>query len=371
MSSSDPQRGAPRVHGGLDAAELHALGIDAADVLDVSTGVNPYGPAPAVLEAIRRAPVDVYPDPTCGAARAALARACAVDPRRVVLGNGATDLLWHAARVLLAPGDVLLSCEPTFSELRTAATQAGARVVAWRADEGRGCALDVGSIARAARASAARAVGLCVPSSPVGAVVVPEEVGWLAARIAPAVLLLDQSFLALSTRHQDLRAALPDTVVVVRSLTKEHAIPGVRVGYLLAEEALAARIGAAIPTWTVGSAAQAAAAAALDAEDFVVATRARLLADAAVLANRLSRLGYVVLPSATPYFVARVGDAATFRRELLRTHRVLVRDCSSFGMPAWVRVGARGDAAADRVVDGFAGLAARFASRAVPAGACA
>lgn len=362
MPSSDPQLGTPRVHGGLDLAELRALGIAADDVLDVSTSVNPYGPAPVVVDAIREARVDVYPDPSCDAARAALARAYAIDARRIVLGNGATDLLWTVARALLGPGDALLSCEPAFSELRAAALHAGARIVDWRADERHGFALDVHAIACAAHDAAVRAVGLCVPASPAGGALSVSEIAWLAARIAPATLVLDQSFLALSTRHEDLHAELADGVVAVRSLTKEHAIPGVRVGYLVAAPALAARVAAARPAWTVGSAAQAAVVAAIGAEDFVAASRARLLADAATLADRLRALGYAVLPSQTPYFVAHVSDATAFRRELLRAHGVLVRDCTSFGMPQWVRVAARGDGAAQRILTGFAALAPRFAS---------
>ncbi|MBY0280133.1 aminotransferase class I/II-fold pyridoxal phosphate-dependent enzyme, partial [Candidatus Binatia bacterium] len=214
-----------------------------------------------------------------------------------------------------------------------------------------------------------RAVALCVPASPVGVLLAPAEIRWLAAQIAPALLVLDQSFLALSTRHDDLRTALPDNVIAVRSLTKEHAIPGVRVGYLVAEPALAARIAAARPAWTVGSAAQAAVVAAVAADDFVATTRARLLADASLLTARLRDAGYVVAPSQTPYFVVHVDDATRFRRELLRAHGVLVRDCTSFGMPAWVRVAARGGEPATRIVDGFAELAPRFATRNVAMGA--
>ncbi|MBY0276456.1 aminotransferase class I/II-fold pyridoxal phosphate-dependent enzyme, partial [Candidatus Binatia bacterium] len=151
MPSFEPPLAAARVHGGVDLAELGALGVAADHVLDVSTSVNPYGPAPAVLDAIRSARVEVYPDPSCTAARSALAVQCGVAVRRVVLGNGATDLLWTIARGLLARGDTLLSCEPTFSELRAAAVHAGVRVAQWRADERHGFALDVQAIARAAR----------------------------------------------------------------------------------------------------------------------------------------------------------------------------------------------------------------------------
>jgi histidinol-phosphate/aromatic aminotransferase/cobyric acid decarboxylase-like protein len=256
----------------------------------------------------------------------------------------------------------MLSCEPSFSELRTAALQAGARIAECRADERTGFAPDLGVVARAARDTGARMVGLCVPTSPVGRVVPVDEIARLARAIAPATLVLDQSFLALSTHAQDRAVPLPENVLCVRSLTKEHAIPGVRVGYLIAGPALAARIEAARPSWTAGSVAQSAAVATAGADDFVARVRARLLDGTVALTRLLETSGYQVLPSQTAYFVVRVGDAAGFRRALLREHRVLVRDCTSFGMPAWVRVAGRDGDAARRISEGFAALAPRFAT---------
>lgn len=363
MSSTDPSHAAPplRVHGGLDLAETAAVGIDPATVLDVSTSVNPYGPSPAMAHAIRTAPLDVYPDPSCSAARGALARACGTSPERVVVGNGATELLWTLARVLLAPGDTMVVCEPAFSELAAAAADAGARLLSCRSAEQEGFRCDPAAAARMARQAGARVVALCMPSSPVGDLPAVAPLLAVVSEHADLTFVIDQSFLALSTQPSLRATAMPDNVVCVRSLTKEHAIPGVRVGYLIAAPSLARRLEVARPAWTVGSAAQAAAVASVDAEDFVAASRSRLLADAASLADALRALGYEVLPSQTTYFVVRVGDAAAFRRALLHEHRVLVRDCTSFGMAEWVRVAARSGEDARRVVAGFAALAARLA----------
>lgn len=371
--SADPQHAVPplRVHGGLDLAETARLGIDPATVLDVSASVNPYGPSPAVERAIRTAPLDVYPDPACTAARAAIARACSTTPERVVVGNGATELMWTLARLLLAPGDALVLCEPAFSELGAAAVHAGASVVSCRGGAEQGFRVDPEAAVRMARGHGARVVALCMPASPVGDLPSITPLIGLVARNPDVTFVLDQSFLALSTRPEASAVATPDNAVCIRSLTKEHAIPGVRVGYLLAEPGLARRLEIARPAWTVGSAAQAAAVAAVGAADFVATSRARLLADAAALARALRALGYAVLPSQTTYFVAQVGDAAAFRHALLREHRVLVRDCTSFGMPDWVRVAARGGDAARRIVAGFAALAARFAVRSGPERGCA
>ncbi len=91
------------VHGGFTDGEAARLGIDAAAVLDFSANVNPRGPSPAVLRAIREAPVDRYPDPHAAALRATLARAPAARDVPVLaaaspLGDGV--LLRVAARTV-------------------------------------------------------------------------------------------------------------------------------------------------------------------------------------------------------------------------------------------------------------------------------
>src|SRR5882672_9838063 len=96
-----------RAHGGLVADELAGMGIAANDVLDFSVNLNPYGPAPAMREAIRSARIDLYPDATSSHARAALARDCGVAADRIALGDGGAGLLWSLARLLLAPGDAV------------------------------------------------------------------------------------------------------------------------------------------------------------------------------------------------------------------------------------------------------------------------
>jgi histidinol-phosphate/aromatic aminotransferase/cobyric acid decarboxylase-like protein len=351
---------APRAHGGLLEAELEALRIDPADVLDVSSSVNPYGPAPDVLRAVRAAAVERYPDPDCTLARRAVAASAGTDPGRVVLGNGATELLWTLARVLLARGETVLCCEPSFSELRAAATLGGARVVEWRARADDGFALDLDAIARAARAERASVVSLCVPGNPSGAATPIDALLDLAHGLAGVALVLDQSFLALSDRHRDLAVALPDNVLAVRSLTKEHAIPGVRVGYVLCAPALAAHVAASRPAWTVGSAAQAAAVASGGAGAFVAASRTRLRAERLELASRLHALGLATVPSSAPYLLVATRDAADLRRRMLARHRVLVRDCTSFGLPGFVRLAVRGGADLERLV---AALAAEEGAR--------
>jgi histidinol-phosphate aminotransferase len=335
-----------QAHGGPVAAELAALGVDPRRVVDFSVNINPYGPASEMVQAISAAPLAAYPDREARAARQALAEACGVPPGEVVVGPGAADLLWTAARALLAPADAALVVEPTFGELRAAALAARARVHEWRGAAADGFALDVAAVVAAARAISARLVSLGAPNNPTGQPVSPAQITALARALPASVVVVDESFLSLSEGHADAAERLPDNVVRVRSLTKEHAIAGVRVGYLLARPALAARIEAARPPWSTSTATQAAARASAGLAAFVSDSRARLLADRRALDAELRALGLAPLPSVTCFCLVPVDRASDLRRRLLAGHAVLVRDCTSFGLPGFMRLAAR--PAADR-----------------------
>jgi histidinol-phosphate/aromatic aminotransferase/cobyric acid decarboxylase-like protein len=329
------------VHGGPIAAQLRRLGIDREQVLDFSVNVNPYGPAPAMRAAIRAARVDVYPDPSAYEARVALGKAGGVAPERIVLGNGGADLLWTLARLLLSPGQTVVMVEPTFSELRAAALAAGARVVEWRASPERGFAVDLDAVAALARAQRATVLYLCTPNNPTGAPVTAADVRDWATALPAVTIVLDQAFLSLSEQADDAAVDLPPNVVRVRSLTKEHAIPGVRVGYLIAKPALAAAVEVARPAWTTGAAAQSAAVAACGLSAFVDESRARLLADRRALAADLRALALDPTPSAASFQIVRVAGADRVAHGLLAGHHILVRDCASFGLPDYLRLAAR------------------------------
>jgi histidinol-phosphate/aromatic aminotransferase/cobyric acid decarboxylase-like protein len=314
-----------------------------AALLDLSVNVNPYGPTTFMREAIRGAAIDRYPDPSAALARGALGRLWDADPEAVVLGAGAAELLWTITRASVRAGEHVIVAEPTFSEAHAAAAAVGAIVHAVRAAEDQGFRHDPRRLVEAVRARRARLVYLCAPNNPTG-------LAWPIAALAEviggcpdALFVVDQSFLSLSEQAGDAALALPANAVRVRSLTKDHAIPGTRVGAAIATRAFAEVIERSRPAWSTGAATQAAAVAAAAAaeQDFVAASRKRLLGDRTALVEGLRALGLSPLPSSTVFVLVRVAGARTVRDDLLRDHAILVRDCSSFGLPDHLRIAAR------------------------------
>jgi len=257
-----------------------------------------------------------------------------------VVGHGAAELLWSLARAALRPGDRVVIVEPAFSEMRRAAERVGAVVAPHRAPIERGFRVDLDALATTVRTAAPRVLYVATPSNPAGVCTPVAGIGRLAAAFPDTLVVVDASFLSLSVRHAEGDAP-PDNVFWLRSLTKDHAVPGLRVGYALTTPEWAARIEAERPPWSVSALAEAAAVAAVTpaAERFVAESRERLLGDREALVDAL---GLRTHPSDTIFTLVRVGRSASeLRRRLLARHGVLVRDATSFGLPEHVRLAAR------------------------------
>jgi histidinol-phosphate/aromatic aminotransferase/cobyric acid decarboxylase-like protein len=227
----------------------------------------------------------------------------------------------------------------------------GAVVHEVRAHEGESFRQGPASLVQTVNQRRARLVYLCAPNNPTGLAWPIGEISSVIRACPDAMFIVDQSFLSLSDRHEDAAVGLPDNAVRVRSLTKDHAIPGARLGAILATRSFATRLEHLRPAWSTGAATQAAAIAAAAEQDFVADSRVRLLADRAALVQALASLGLASVPSSTVFVLVRVDDARRVRARLLERHGILVRDCSSFGLPEHIRVAARGLADRTRLLE--------------------
>ena len=333
-------RASPVHHGAPDYAELERLGMAPEDVLDFSVSSNPYGPSPRLWEALRRVPLDRYPDRDALALRRRLAVRLDVAPDRIVAGNGAAELIWLIALAFLRPGDRVLVLGPTFGEYARAAVLMGARVESWTARPERDFVVEPDRVAQILRRVQPRLVFLCSPNNPTGVIISPDVVAAWARAYPRTLFIVDEAYLAFATGLQSTLTIGAGNVLALRSMTKEYALAGLRLGYAVSHEEVIAALARVRPPWNVNSLAQAAGVAALADEEHVHRSLALLAAAREELVAGLQNLGLELVPSAVHFFLVRVGDGAAFRRKLLR-RKVQVRDCASFGLPAYVRIAAR------------------------------
>lgn len=341
----------PAVHGGPRGS----LDEESPVRLDFSVSLNAWGPAPEVLQAVRSAPVDRYPDPECLAPRRAAAERWGCDMDEVAFGAGAAALLQAVCFAYLRPGDRVLVPEPTFGEYARAAALCGAEVVRLRAGTA-ARSPDGEALIAAVEQIRPRLVFLCVPDNPTGQVRSRAEVAQVAdaCAAAGALLVLDQSYDAFLADPLGT-PALPGhpAVLGVRSITKDHALAGVRAAFAVGPAGAVAGLERARAPWSASTAAQAAAVVALSepGEAHLRRTLPRLRAECGRIADALARLGIPTVPTATHFLLLEVGDAATAAGRLRREHGIAVRDCTSFGLAAYLRVAARRPEENDELLD--------------------
>jgi len=348
------------VHGAIDPSSLRAEGVDPGAIVDFSSNQSPLGAAPAVSLAVAGAVVDSYPDPRAAGLCEVLAERHAVAADQVICGNGSTELIRLVAQLSLAPGDRAVALAPVFGECEVATALAGAEVVHVplpHIGRGAGFACDAERLRGMLVQSDARLCWLCSPNNPTGTALPAGLVRDLVSQYPDVLFVLDEAYCDLLPDHQwsaDLLDA--GNLVVLRSMTKYWGLAGARLGYALAGRAPARALRSAAPPWSVNAFAQAAGLAALADLDHHRRSVELLVGERDRLAAGLRRLGWSTEPSTAGFFLIHAGDAGELRRELL-ARRCLVRDCTSFGLPGYVRVSPRHPRQNDLLVAAFAELA--------------
>ena len=328
------------IHGSFDASTAADLGRSSADVLDFSASSNVIGPPPGVAEAIARVDVAAYPDRDAMTLRRALAERHAVQQSAIVLGNGSTEIVWAVARAFLGKGDEALIIGPTYGEYDVATRACGARIANVFAGPPR-YEPDMAEIAGQLARAAPRVVWLCHPNNPTGGAFPVESLPGLVAVAPESLFVVDEAYFCLG---EGVASALPliagGHVLVVRSMTKDYALAGLRVGYAIGAPSLVDAVRRVIPPWSVNALAQAAALVALNDRDHLERARQAVASARAHLTSGLSALGLAPYASVANFVLVRVGDATKMACALLN-RGIAVRNCSSFGLPDCIRIGVR------------------------------
>jgi histidinol-phosphate aminotransferase len=197
---------------------------------------------------------------------------------------------------------------------------------------------------------------LCLPNNPTGAGAPPAAIAAL-IRAHPTVLfVLDEAYCDLLPEPQWHPELLHGgNLLVLRSMTKAMGLAGLRVGYALGPTAVMEALRAAKPPWNVNACAQQAGIAALSDRGHYAQTLALLHEEKHTLIEGLTGSGWQVVPSAAAFFLVYAGHAAALTSQLLQ-HGCLVRDCTSFGLPQYIRVSPREPAQNRQLLAAFARL---------------
>ena len=328
------------VHGGIDCRELVERDIDPPSIIDFSSNCNPFGPSPRVATAAARVSLDQYPDREAASLRTAISRQIGVTPDRLIAGNGSSELLHFLSLAFLRSGDSVVIAGPTYGEYERSSAIMGARCLLWLSTIETGFAICLGAVARVVHESQPRMCFLCNPNNPTGQLISADAIRELVDDFPQTLFVVDEAYIEFAPKAQSLVSAAHSNLVVLRSLTKAYGLAGLRLGYAVADPQVIDCLRRVRIPWSVNAVAQAAGMSALDDQHHMRQCIVRLMNGRQTLIAGLEALGFRPMPSATHYFLVPTGNGARARDRMLDS-KVLVRDCSSFGLPDFIRVSSR------------------------------
>jgi threonine-phosphate decarboxylase len=356
-------------HGGDVWTAAEAFGVGKELFLDFSSNMNPFGPPPVVEEVIRRHWKDIarYPDPAVRELRAKLAGVYGIPAESILVGNGAAELIDLLVQALKP--EVTGLAKPSFSEYEEAVRKVGGRIHLIHLHAQDGFLLQREALKEAVRFCDLLFLGH--PNNPTGRLVSPELLQL--ARKSGRLLALDEAFIDFVPEEDQvsmIREAADDpNLIVIRSMTKFYAVPGIRLGFMVAHPDLVRRLKKQQVHWSVNFLAQLIGRAVLDEQEYAVQTRRWLQEERPWLTGRLERLGLSVVPSATNFllfsFPPKAGLNVKTAQRYLGERGILIRDASLFpGLDdSYCRIAVRLREENERLLDGLEEAMQSFALR--------
>jgi len=343
LESLNPSEGLflNQIHGGNTYEISRRFGLSPDEVIDFSASINPLGVSKKAEKRLREnlAAILHYPDPQCYELIKALAQFHGLGEDQILTGAGSTEFIYALPRVLKIQRPLIVT--PTFSEYEnalegTAEGQAG-NVHYFETREEDGFELNVESLLFALTRGY-DALFLCNPNNPTGIRTEKRDLRKILgqAERQKVWLILDEAFIDFTEKESmKEEAEASSCLILLRSLTKFFALPGLRVGYMISNSQVIKKFCQAKEPWTVNALAQIAAVESLKDKGYIARTKELISRERERLIHGLRAIpGFIPYPSAANFLLVQLHPSlnmsAAELREKLIPHGLLIRDCNSF-----------------------------------------
>jgi threonine-phosphate decarboxylase len=325
-----------RIHGGDVDVWACRVGIEAVEILDFSASINPLGPPPSAYKAFIKSYGEIsrYPDPYGEKLKEFLAENHGMSSAEVLLGNGSTQLIYLVCAALRPRKALIIG--PAFSEYGNAAALSGANIRQFTLAADDSFQFSMQRF-MAAWDEDCDIVFLATPNSVTGQLISRYEIEKiaLAALARKCFIVVDEAFIDFA-EAESVKTMVQQNpfLIVLRSLTKYYAFPGLRLGYLLAETSTVGKLAAYQEPWCVNAPALRVALACLKDAGFGSKTERWLKRERTFLLKNLTALdGFRPFPSQTNFLLVKIdreGIDALQLRSFLSREKILIRACDSF-----------------------------------------
>lgn len=317
-------------------------------VEDYSHNLNPFGPPDCLPEIVSEALRDVghYPDDSCSLLKDTISKAFNVDKESIIIGAGSSDIIRCVPNTFFEKGDRVVIPRPSFAEYAQQCRIVGVEVDPFdlrpeddfRIDEDR----------LLSQAEGAKAVYICNPNNPTGRMEPKDKLLRIVRECESmgVLVFLDETLSELVPGFVDntLSSSVSrfGNLIVASSLTKSYAIPGIRIGFGVADRDLIESMDKVRMTWNVGQIEQAVAVGLLTRCREHVDRAASVMAEESEAMNSaLKEIGFPAGDVSDSFFyfnsLEPLGMTAAEFASRMQSRGIAVRDCTSFGFPSYIR----------------------------------
>jgi histidinol-phosphate aminotransferase len=336
------------------------LGIPAAQLVKLDANENPYGPLPAVVEALADyGYYHIYPDPEQSELRGALSEFVGVGAAHILPTHGADEMLDLLCRLFLRPGDGVIDCPPTFGMYSFDAGLVGGEVrPAWRRAD---YMIDVEAIEQLVADDDGRKLKLLFltsPNNPTGNWL--DDAALLRLLALPLMVVLDEAYVEFADGASRAEWVTRfDNLVVLRTFSKAAGIAGLRLGYGICPLWLMAQLWKFKQPYNVNVAATVAGLASLRHVDQLLAVVQKIRQERARLADGLQSIPYLhPYPSQANFILCDVtGREGRALKAALEQQGILVRHYRKTRLENCIRISVGRPDQTERLLEALRGLA--------------
>ena len=302
-------------------------------VIDFSSNVNPLGCHPGVKRYLKKQLdlISEYPDPNSSDLRANLAWFTGVRKKQIVVGNGATEIIYNFCKTFLNKKTPVLIPIPTFSEYEVSAKLCECKISFFKTmNLSKNLQKFIMKIPRNG------CIFICNPNNPTGVLIKKKEMLKIisAAKKKSSLVFIDETFIELVPEsNESLIKYIKnyENLFILRSLTKSFGLAGIRIGYGVSNSQIIDPLQKIKIPWNVSYMAQRAASAAICYHPFLEKTCKLIKKEKDFISSNLAKSKkFTCCDSSTNFILVKTKIKSRLLQKKLQRKKILIRDCSTF-----------------------------------------